>query len=76
MIINKISNNFVLKVLKNIKHGHLKLTNFNRDVFYFGDERESLKAEIKVNKPDFFLNVIKNWSAAINKDTHKAKFPK
>ena len=74
MIINKISNNFVLKVLKNIKHGHLKLTNFNRDVFYFGDERESLKAEIKVNKPDFFLNVIKNGSIGLAESYMKGEF--
>ena len=51
MIFNKISNNFVFKTLKHIKHGHLKLTNFNNDVFYFGDEKENLKAEIKINKP-------------------------
>ena len=74
MIINKISNNFVLKVLKNIKHGHLKLTNFNRDVFYFGDERESLKAEIKVNKPNFFLNVIKNGSIGLAESYMKGEF--
>ena len=74
MIINKISNNFVLKVLKNIKHGHLKLTNFNRDVFYFGDERESLKPEIKVNKPDFFLNVIKNGSIGLAESYMKGEF--
>ena len=39
MIFNKISNNFVFKTLMNIKHGHLKLTYFNNDVFYFGDEK-------------------------------------
>ena len=54
MIFNKISNNFVFKTLKHIKHGHLKLTNFNNDVFYFGDKKENLKAEIKINQPGFF----------------------
>ena len=55
MIFNKISNSFVFKILKHIKHGHLKLTDFNDDVFYFGDEKENLKAEIKINQPGFFF---------------------
>ena len=37
MILNKISDNFVFKILKYINHGHLKLTNFNKDVFYLND---------------------------------------
>ena len=74
MIFNKISNNFVFKTLKHIKHGHLKLTNFNNDVFYFGDEKENLKAEIKINQPDFFLNVIKNGSIGLAESYMKGEF--
>ena len=74
MIINKISYNFVFKTLKHIKHGHLKLTNFNNDVFYFGNEKENLKAEIKINKPGFFLNVIKNGSIGLAESYMKGEF--
>ena len=74
MIFNKISNNFVLNTLKHIKHGHLKLTNFNNDVFYFGDEKENLKAEIKINQPGFFLNVIKNGSIGLAESYMKGEF--
>ena len=74
MIFNKISNNFVFKTLKHIKHGHLKLTNFNNDVFYFGDEKENLKAEIKINQPGFFLNVIKNGSIGLAESYMKGEF--
>ena len=74
MIFNKISNNFVFKILKHIKHGHLKLTNFNNDVFYFGDEKENLKAEIKINQPGFFLNVIKNGSIGLAESYMKGEF--
>ena len=74
MIINKISYNFVFKTLKHIKYGHLKLTNFNNDVFYFGNEKENLKAEIKINKPGFFLNVIKNGSIGLAESYMKGEF--
>ena len=74
MIFNKISNSFVFKVLKHIKHGHLKLTDFNNDVFYFGDEKENLKAEIKINQPGFFLNVIKNGSIGLAEGYMKGEF--
>ena len=74
MIFNKISNSFVFKVLKHIKHGHLKLTDFNNDVFYFGDEKENLKAEIKINQPGFFLNVIKNGSIGLAESYMKGEF--
>jgi len=74
MIFNKISNNFVFKTLKHIKYGHLKLTNFNNDVFYFGDKKENLKAEIKINQPGFFLNVIKKGSIGLAESYMKGEF--
>ena len=48
MILNQLSDKFVFKTLKYIKYGHLKLTNFNGDVYYFGNEKEDLKAQIKI----------------------------
>ena len=74
MNLHKISENFVFKALKYIGHGHLKLTNFNRDVFYFGDEKENLKAEIRINNPGFFLNVIKNGSIGLAESYMKGEF--
>ena len=65
MILEKISDNFVFKALKYIKYGHLKLTNYNGNIFYFGNNKENLKAEIKVNKPGFTLNVIKKGSIGL-----------
>jgi len=65
MILDKISDNFVFKALKYIKYGHLKLTNYNGNIFYFGKNKENLKAEIKINKPGFTLNVIKKGSIGL-----------
>ena len=74
MIFDKLSDSFVFKALKYIKYGHLKLTNFNGNVFYFGDNEENLKAEIKINKPGFTLNVIKNGSIGLAESYMKGEF--
>ena len=74
MILNQLSENFVFKTLKYIKYGHLKLTNFKGDVFYFGNEKEDLKVEIKIKKPDFTLNVIINGSIGLAESYMKDEF--
>ena len=74
MILNKISDNFVFKALKNIKYGHLKLTNFNGDVYYFGEKKESFKAEIIIKKPGFTLNLIRNGSIGLAESYMKGEF--
>ncbi len=74
MTLNKASDNFVFKFLKYIKHGHLKLTNFNGQVFYFGDDKEDLKAEIKINKPGFTISIVKNGSVGLAESYMKGEF--
>ena len=74
MTLNKVSDNFVFKFLKYIKHGHLKLTNFNGQVFYFGNDKEDLKAEIKINKPGFTISIIKNGSVGLAESYMKVEF--
>ena len=74
MILNQLSDNFVFKTLKYIKYGHLKLTNFNGDVYYFGNEKEDLKAEIIIKKPDFTLSLIINGSIGLAESYMKDEF--
>ena len=74
MTLNKVSDNFVFKFLKYIKHGYLKLTNFNGQVFYFGNIKEDLKAEIKINKPGFTISIIKNGSVGLAESYMKGEF--
>ena len=74
MTLNKLSDNFVFKFLKYIKHGHLKLTNFNGEVFYFGNDKEDLKAEIKINKPGLTISIIKNGSVGLAESYMKGEF--
>ena len=74
MTLNKVCDNFVFKFLKYIKHGHLKLTNFNGQVFHFGNDKEDLKAEIKINKPGFTISIIKNGSVGLAESYMKGEF--
>ena len=74
MILNQLSDNFVFKTLKYIQYGHLKLTNFNGDVYYFGNEKEDLKAEIVIKKPDFTLSLIINGSIGLAESYMKDEF--
>ena len=74
MILNQLSDNFVFKTLKYIKYGQLKLTSFNGDVYYFGNEKENLKAEIKIKKPDFTLSLIINGSIGLAESYMKDEF--
>ena len=74
MILNQLSDKFVFKTLKYIKYGHLKLTNFNGDVYYFGNKKEDLKVEIKIKKPDFTLSLIINGSIGLAESYMKDEF--
>ena len=58
MSLIKFSENFVLKKLKNISYGNLKLVNYDGKVFHFGDLESNLSADIKINDPKFFFNLI------------------
>ncbi len=73
MSLLNISEKFVLKKLKNLKNGNLKLVNYDGKVFHFGDLECPLTTDIQINNKKFFLNIILGGSSAlgesyINKD--------
>ena len=54
----KLSDKFVFNTLKNIKFGYLEITHFNGEKYFFGNNDESLKVEVKINsagRPDVWL---------------------
>ena len=65
MSLLKISEKFVLKKLKNISEGNLKLINYDRKVFHFGDLKSKLSTDIKVNNPRFYFNVVMGGGSAL-----------
>ena len=61
----KISEKVVLNKLKKIKNGNLKLINYDGKVFHFGSLESNLSADIKINDPKFYFNIISGGSSAL-----------
>ena len=64
----------VFKFLKLIKYGSLELTNFDNKKYIFGDLKEELKVKIKINKPGFTYQIIKNGSIGLAEAYIKGDF--
>ena len=74
MSLIKISEKFVLNKLKKISQGNLKLINYDGKVFHFGNLESKLSSDIKINKPNFYLNVIMGGSSALGEAHMKKDF--
>ena len=65
MNLNKLSDKIVFSSLKYIKHGTLKIINYDGKEYNFGDSNEKLHAHLKINKPGITLKIIKNGSIGL-----------
>ena len=63
--LQKLSETFILNKLKLIKNGSLNLTNYNYEKFIFGEINKEVKADIKVNDPKFYFNILKGGSTGL-----------
>ncbi|WP_440670083.1 class I SAM-dependent methyltransferase [Candidatus Pelagibacter sp. HIMB1483] len=52
----------VFKILQDIESGYLEITSFDGVIMKFGNPEDSLKANIKIKKPNFTFNLIKGGS--------------
>ena len=50
MNLNTVSDKIVFSILKDIKVGHLELTNYDGKNYSFGNPKDNLKANIKIKK--------------------------
>ena len=64
-MIQTISDNLAFKALKLIKHGHLRLTNYDGKKYYFGEEGNDLNVDLIINKPGFTFNIIQKGSVGL-----------
>ena len=64
-MIQTISDNLTFKTLKLIKHGQLKLTNYDGKKYYFGEEDKSLNVELIINKPGLTFGIINKGSIGL-----------
>jgi len=74
MNINNISDQVVFKFLKRIKYGQLKITNYDKKEYFFGDEKEKLSVQLKINKPGFTFMIIKSGSVGLAEAYMKGDF--
>ena len=74
MSLSKISEKFILNSLKKLENGNLKLINYDGKVFHFGNLESKLSADIKINNPNFFTNIILGGSSAFGEAHIKKNF--
>ncbi len=65
MNLNIVSDKIVFRILKDIKFGHLELTNHDGKTYNFGNIKDSLKANIKIKNKNFTSSLIKAGSVGL-----------
>ena len=62
MNLYSISDKIVFNILKDINNGYLEIKNIDGELLKFGNQKDPLKAYIKIKKPNFTFNLIKGGS--------------
>ena len=65
MILSYLADQFVFYNLKKISHGYLQVTDSKDKKHFFGDSKSNLKAKLKINSPNFSINLLKNGSTGL-----------
>ena len=74
MTLNSLSDKIVFKFLKNIQFGYLEIINHDGKYYKFGNSNETLKANIKIQNPNFMFNLIKGGSVGFAESYMKKDF--
>ena len=59
------SDKFVFWNLKGISDGYLQIIDSKGNKYFFGDNKNSLKAKLKINDPSFCFNLLKKGSSGL-----------
>ena len=73
-MIQTISDNLIFKALKFIKHGQLKVTNYDGKKYYFGEKDKNLNVELIINKPGLTFSIIKKGSVGLAEAYMRGEF--
>ena len=60
-----LSDKFVFWNLRGISHGYLQIIDSKGNKYFFGDNKNSLKAKLKINDPSFCFNLLKKGSSGL-----------
>ncbi len=74
MGIYNISDQIVLKILKNIDQGYLEIIKYDGELLKFGNPNSSLKSTLKIKKPSFSFNLIKGGSVGFAESYMRDEF--
>ncbi|MDC3022751.1 cyclopropane-fatty-acyl-phospholipid synthase family protein [Candidatus Pelagibacter sp.] len=74
MNLYNFADKIVFRILQDIDSGYLEITHFNGDIVKFGNPDDSLKANIKIKKPNFTFNLIKGGSVGFAESYMKDEF--
>ena len=62
MSLYTLSDKIVFNILKDIEYGYMEILTYQGRLIKFGNKDETLKASIKIKKPNFTFNLIKGGS--------------
>ena len=74
MSLNRLSDKLVFDILAGINVGFLEITNYQGEVFKFGNPQDNLKAKLKIKKPNFSFNLIKGGSIGFAESYMRGEF--
>ena len=74
MSLYNFSDKIVFKILKDIEYGYLEITKHDGELLKFGDPQSPLKAILKIKKPNFTFNLIKDGSIGFAESYMKDEF--
>ena len=72
--LNHISDQFVFWNLKKINCGYLNIVDAYGKEYFFGDNKSSLKAKLKINNPSFCFNILKGGSSGLGESYMNGEF--
>ena len=74
MNLYSLSDKIVFNILRDIKYGYLEITTYQGILVRFGNKDDSLKASMKIKKPNFTFNLIKGGSIGFAESYMRAEF--
>ena len=74
MNLSTVPDKIVFSILKDIKVGHLELTNYDGKKYSFGNIKDSLHADIKIKNKNFTFNLIRSGSVGLAESYMKDEF--
>ena len=71
---NFITDKIVFSTLKNMKFGHITVTNYDGEKFYLGNKKSLKRAKLAIKKKGFTINIISKGSIGLAESYMRGEF--